>query len=129
MIPLHNAIATVSNKRSTTGFFTIRDTFGRMDTGSLTDQYSVIVWLAAILVGVLTIPVGLLVPAYFYIKADRGEGRTQSALEVWTVILVGIFGIAAVELGGRKGAKILWGLIVALFALVIVGGIAVVGLL
>lgn len=95
-----------------------------MDTGSLTDQYSIIVWLAAILVGLLTIPVGLLVPAYFYIKADRGEGKDQSALEVWTVILAGILGIAAVELGGQKGAKILWGIIIALFALSILGGIA-----
>ena len=95
-----------------------------MDTDSLTDQYSVLVWLAAILVGLLTLPIGLLVPAYFYIKADRGEGKRQSALEIWTVILVGIFGIAAVELGGRKGAKILWGIIVALFVLSILGGIA-----
>ena len=111
------------------GFFTVRDTFGRMDTDSLTDQYSTLVWIAAILVGLLTIPVGLLIPAYFYIKADRGEGRSQSALEVWTVILTGIFGIAAVELGGRKGAKILWGIIVALFVLSILGGIAFFALL
>ena len=100
-----------------------------MDTTSLTDQYSLIVWLASILVGLLTIPVGLLVPAYFYIKADKGEGRKQSGLEVWTVILIGIFGIAAVELGGRKGAKILWGLVAALFVLVLLGGIAILGLL
>ena len=100
-----------------------------MDTDSLTDQYSTIVWIAALLVGLLTIPVGLLIPAYFYIKADRGEGRSQSALEVWTVILTGIFGIAAVELGGRKGAKILWGIIVALFVLSILGGIAFFALL
>ena len=95
-----------------------------MDTDSLTDQYSTLVWLAAILVGLLTIPIGLLVPAYFYIKADRGEGKSQSALEIWTVILLGILGIAAVELGGRKGAKILWGIVVALFVVSILGGIA-----
>jgi len=100
-----------------------------MDTDSLTDQYSTLVWIAALLVGLLTIPVGLLIPAYFYIKADRGEGRSQSALEVWTVILTGIFGIAAVELGGRKGAKILWGIIAALFVLSILGGIAFFALL
>lgn len=100
-----------------------------MDTDSLTDQYSTIVWLAALLVGLLTIPVGLLIPAYFYIKADRGEGRSQSALEIWTVILAGIFGIAAVELGGRKGAKILWGIIIALFVLSILGGLAFFALL
>ena len=99
-----------------------------MATDSLTDQYSIIVWLAAVLVGLLTIPVGLLIPAYFYLKADRGEASRQSTLEIWTVILVGIFGIAAVELGGRKGAKILWGIVVALFVLSI-GGIATVALL
>lgn len=101
-----------------------RTTFRCMDTDSLTEQYSLLVWLAAILVGLLTLPVGLLVPVYFYIKADRGEGKRQSTLEVWTVILVGIFGIAAVELGGRKGAKILWGIIAALFVLSLLGGIA-----
>ena len=92
--------------------------------GSLTEQYSTLVWLAAILVGLLTIPVGLLVPAYFYIKADRGEGKAQSPLEIWTVILLGILGIAAVELGGRKGAKILWGIAAALFALSVLGLLA-----
>jgi len=100
-----------------------------MGSNSVTDQYSTIVWVAAILVGLLTIPVGLLIPAYFYIKADRGEGKAQSALEIWTVILTGIFGIAAVELGGRKGAKILWGIIAALFVLSILGGIALFALL
>ncbi|TQQ79665.1 hypothetical protein [Halonotius roseus] len=100
-----------------------------MDTDSLTDQYSTLVWLAAILVGLLTLPIGLLVPAYFYIKADRGEGKSQSALEIWTVILTGILGIAAVELGGRKGAKILWGILAALFVVSILGGIALFALL
>ena len=100
-----------------------------MDTDALTDQYSELVWLAAILVGLLTLPLGLLVPAYFYIKADRGEGKSQSALEIWTVILLGILGIAAVELGGRKGAKILWGIVVALFVVSILGGIALFALL
>jgi len=102
----------------------ISNTYENMSSGSLTDQYSTIVWLAAILVGLLTIPIGLLIPAYFYIKADRGEGKSQSALEIWTVILAGIFGIAAVELGGRRAAKILWGIIVVLFVLSILGGIA-----
>jgi hypothetical protein len=50
-------------------------------------------------------------------------------LEIWTVILTGIFGIAAVELGGRKGAKILWGIIAALLVLSILGGIAFFALL
>lgn len=99
-------------------------------SGGLTDQYSTIAIVASVVVGLLTIPVGLLIPVYFYFKADRGEGAQQSGLEVWTVILLGIFGIAAVEIGGRKGAKILWGLtvlvlllFVALFATVL-GGMA-----
>ena len=100
-----------------------------MATDSLTDQYSTLVWIAAILVGLLTIPVGLLIPAYFYIKADRGEGKDQSALEIWTVILLGIFGIAAVELGGRKGAKILWGIAAALLLLSVLGLLATVAVL
>lgn len=79
-------------------------------TSSLTDHYSLVVWLAAGIVGVLTIPVGLLVPGYFYMKASNGNSNEHTSLEIWTVILLGIFGIAAVELGGRRGAKILWGL-------------------
>ena len=44
------------------------------------------------------------------------------------MILVGAFGIAAVELGGRKGAKICWWIVVALFGLSIRGVIAAFGL-
>ena len=99
-------------------------------SGGLTDQYSTVAIVASVVIGLLTIPVGLLIPGYFYLKAERGEGAQQSSLEVWTVILLGLFGIAAVEIGGRKGAKILWGLtvlvlllFVGLFATVL-GGIA-----
>ena len=45
------------------------------------------------------------------------------------MILLGIFGIAAVELGGRTGAKILWGIAAALIVLSILGGVAVFALL
>ena len=50
-------------------------------------------------------------------------------LEISTVILVGTFGSAAVELGGRKGAKICWWIVVALFGLSIRGVVAAFGLL
>jgi len=95
-----------------------------VSTDSLTDQYSTVVWIAAIVVGLISFPVGLLVPAYFYIKADKGQGRSQSGLEIWTVVLLGHFGIAAVELGGRKGAKILWAIAAALFVLSLLGVVA-----
>jgi len=88
---------------------------------SLTDQYSTIVWIAAVVVGLLSFPIGLAIPAYFYIKASKGQGVAQSALEIWTVVLLGIFGIAAVELGGRTGAKILWAIVAALFVLSLLG--------
>lgn len=93
---------------------------GSAGTSSLTDHYSLLVWLAAGIVGLLTIPVGLLVPGYFYMKASNGNSGEHTSLEIWTVILLGIFGIAAVELGGRKGAKILWGIALAALLLVIV---------
>ena len=89
-------------------------------TSSLTDHYSILEWLAAGIVGLLTIPVGLLVPGYFYMKASNGNSGEHTSLEIWTVILLGIFGIAAVELGGRKGAKILWGLALGVVLLVVV---------
>jgi len=94
---------------------------GSRSGGALTDQYSLLVWLAASLVGLLTIPIGLLVPGYFYMKATNGTAVEQTTLETWTVILLGIFGIAAVELGGRRGAKLLWGVAVLVSVLLIVG--------
>ncbi len=95
-------------------------------TESLTDQYSTIVWIAAIGVGLLTFPIGLVIPAYFYIKANKGQGTAQSGLEILTAIALGIFGIAAVELGGRKGAMILWAIVAALFVLTLLGVAAIV---
>ena len=87
-------------------------------------QYSTTVWVVSALVGLLTIPVGLLVPGYFYYKASNGTGANQTPLEVWTILLTGIVGIAVVEFAGRKGAKIIWyllGGIVLLFILVAMG--------
>ena len=94
---------------------------GSTKRDALTDQYSLLVWLAAGLVGLLTIPVGLLIPGYFYMKANNGTAVEQTTLEVWTVILLGIFGIAAVELGGRSGAKLLWGVAILVFMLLTIG--------
>jgi|GEM_PF-525770 hypothetical protein len=71
------------------------------------DQYTTLQWIAAGIVAVLTFPIGLAVPAYFYIKTSNGTAREQGAWEAWAVILVGILGIIAVELGGETGAKII----------------------
>jgi len=70
------------------------------------DQYTTLQWIAAAVVALLTFPIGLAVPAYFYIKTSNGTAREQGAWEAWAVILVGIIGILAVELGGETGAKI-----------------------
>lgn len=73
-----------------------------------TEQYSIGVWLGSIILGLLTFPIGLFIPGYFILKASSGTGIEQSGFEAWTVVLLGIFGIAAVEIGGKKGAKWLW---------------------
>lgn len=97
----------------------------------LTDQYSPLVWVAALVIGLLTFPVGLLIPLYFYIKASGDEPVDQGGWEIAAVLLVGIFGILAVELGGEKGAKILFGIVIVfgilgmfLFFALLAGGAA-----
>jgi len=85
------------------------------------EEYSTTVWVVAVVVGLLTLPLGLVIPAYFYLKASGQAPVDQSALEVWTVILLGVVGIAAVEIGGRRGAKVLWGIVVALVVLAVLG--------
>lgn len=76
---------------------------------TLTDEYSLFQWIGSVAVTFVTFPVGLVVPAYLYYKAQNGTGKQQSGLETWTAIL---FGILAVEIGGRTAAKLLWGLFV-----------------
>lgn len=100
---------------------------GPIDSDELTDHYSTLAWVAAIIVALLSFPLGILVPGYFYWKASNGEGADQGGWETWTVILLGIIGIAAVEIGGEKGAKIVWGVMLGLFALfiLVVAGLAV----
>jgi hypothetical protein len=70
------------------------------------DQYTTLQWIGAGIVALLTFPIGIAVPAYFYIKTSNGTASEQGAWEAWAVILVGILGIVAVELGGETGAKI-----------------------
>jgi hypothetical protein len=85
----------------------------------LTDKYSLLQWFGAGAVGLLTFPVGLIVLGYLYYKCKKGGAIEQSSLETWTAILLGIIGIVAVELGGRKGAKISWGVFISLIAVIV----------
>ncbi|ESS11448.1 MAG: hypothetical protein A07HR60_01503 [uncultured archaeon A07HR60] len=94
-------------------------------TERLTDQYSVAVWAVSVVAAALSFPIGLVVPGYLYLKASNGTGIEQSGWETWTAVLLGVIGIAAVELGGKRAAKLLWGVVGALFGLGILAGIAV----
>lgn len=90
------------------------------DVSGTLSQYSTAAWIGAVIFALLTFPIGLAIPAYFYIKASRDEPVDQTPLEVWTVILWGILGIVAVEIGGRNGAKVLWGLLAAFILLIFI---------
>jgi hypothetical protein len=84
-----------------------------------TDQYSVLTWLGSAVVAVISFPFGLLVPAYFVYKARDGSGTEQGRWEVWAVLLSNIIGMAAVELAGETGGKVIVALnLVALVGLV-----------
>nr|EGQ40163.1 MAG: hypothetical protein J07AB56_08910 [Candidatus Nanosalinarum sp. J07AB56] len=80
----------------------------------MTEEFSELAVVASGVVSLLTFPLGLAVPGYLYLKANRPEGSEMSGLEVWTAILGGIPGIAAVELAGRTGAKLYWVAVVLL---------------
>lgn len=94
-----------------------------MSQGGTFDQYTTIQWVAAFIVGILTFPIGLLIPIYFYIKTNNGTASEQGAWEAWAVILVGIIGIAAVELGGETGAKIALSLLLVIPLLIIIAAV------
>lgn len=91
--------------------------------GGIFDDYTTIQWVAGIVIGLLTFPVGLLIPIYFYIKTSNGTAKEQGAWEAWAVILVGIIGIVAVELGGETGAKIALALLLVAPILVIIAAV------
>jgi hypothetical protein len=80
----------------------------------MSEEFSELAVVASAVVSLLTFPLGLAVPGYLYLKASRPEGSEMSTLEVWTAILGGIPGIAAVEIGGRTGAKLYWVAVVLL---------------
>ena len=86
----------------------------RSAVAQMTEEFSELAVVASAVVSVLTFPLGLAVPGYLYLKANRPEGSEMSTLEIWTTILGGIPGIAAVELGGRTGAKLYWVAVVLL---------------
>lgn len=67
--------------------------------------------------GLILFPVGLVIPLYFFIKASRDEPPDQGTLEVATVIVWGILGMIAVELGREEGAKALSALFVSMIVL------------
>jgi hypothetical protein len=76
-----------------------------VDTGgeSLTDAYSPLVWIASIIVAIITFPFGLAVPIYFYVKASGGDVN-QDGWDVAAVLLFGIIGILVVEIFQENGA-------------------------
>ncbi|MFC7077431.1 hypothetical protein [Haloarcula halophila] len=87
------------------------------------DQYTTIQWIAAVIVAIISFPIGLAVPIYFYIKSNNGTAAEQGAWEAWGVILAGIIGIIAVELGGETGGKIAIAIVVLLPILLIVAAV------
>ena len=97
----------------------------------MTDYYTTVQLIAAAIVAIISFPLGLLVPIYFYIKANNGSAAEQGPWEVWGVILAGIIGIVAVELAGETGGKIAIALVVLVPVLIILAaivGIFVLGL-
>lgn len=65
-----------------------------------------LVFVLSVIVAIMSFPIGVLIPVYFYIKADNGEAGEQTPLEIFAVLFAGIIGILGVELGGRTGAII-----------------------
>lgn len=95
----------------------------RTDGGGTFDHYTTIQWIAGVVVGILTFPIGLVIPAYLYIKSSNGTAAEQGSWEVWAVILAGIIGIIAVELGGETGAKIALALLLVIPLLIVIAAV------
>ncbi len=87
------------------------------------DQYTTVQWIAAVIVAIISFPIGLAVPIYFYIKSNNGTAAEQGAWEAWGVILAGIIGIIAVELGGETGAKVAIAIVVLLPIVLIIAAV------
>lgn len=95
---------------------------------TITEEFSEPVLIGAVIVSLLSFPVGLAVPVYLYIKAN-GQGSVEmSTLEVWTVVLGGILGIIAVEVLGRTGAIIFWAFTALSFVATAIGVLFLTGL-
>lgn len=73
-----------------------------------TGYYSILQIIGAFAATVITFPLGLVIFPYMFLKKRRGEAEDQPALETWTVVVFGIFGIIGVELGGERTTKAVW---------------------
>jgi hypothetical protein len=77
-------------------------------------EYSTFVWVTSGIVALITFPLGLMIPAYFYFKASKGDGSSQSTAEIATVLLFNVLGMIVVELIGVNK-------IITFFQLIILG--------
>jgi hypothetical protein len=63
-------------------------------------EYSTFVWVTSGIVALITFPFGLMIPAYFYFKASKGDGSSQSTAEIATVLIFNVLGMIVVEFIG-----------------------------
>jgi len=94
-----------------------------MSGKGMTDYFTTVQLIATAIIALLSFPLGLLIPIYFYIKADNGSAAAWGPWEVWGVILGGIIGIIAVELGGELGGKIAVALAILVPVLVVLAAV------
>lgn len=94
-----------------------------MSAQGIFDEYTTVQWIAAIIIAIISFPIGLAVPIYFYIKTSNGTASEQGAWEAWGAILGGIIGIVLVEILGELGGKIAVALAVLLPILAILAAV------
>jgi hypothetical protein len=94
-----------------------------MSSQGIFDEYTTVQWIAAIIVAIISFPIGLAVPIYFYIKTSNGSASEQGPWEAWGVILGGIIGILLVEILGELGGKISVALAILIPILVILAAV------
>jgi membrane-associated HD superfamily phosphohydrolase len=126
--PTQTTIESKQNTSSQSGTTTHSD-------DELVKQYSSIAWFFIIfgnlsmisrainrpsIISPLVILVGLAVLGYFAYKTTQDKPVNQTKVEVWTTIILGIFGIAAVEVAGDRGARILWKIFISVVILWII---------